>query len=39
MSEEFSKDGWVTTELGSGPLRQAVGIITSKDFWPVVDNE
>ena len=35
----ISRDGRVTNELGSGSLRQAVGILTSEDFLPVVDNE
>ena len=29
----------MTTELGSGSLGQAVGILTSGDFWPVVDTD
>ena len=32
-------DNRVTTELGTGSLRQAVGILTPKDFRPVVDTE
>ena len=35
----ISKDGRVTNELGSGSLRQAVGILTPEDFRPVVDTE
>ena len=35
----ISRDGRVTNELGSGPLRQAVGILTLEDFRPVVDSE
>ena len=35
----LSKDGRVTTELGTGSLRQAVGILTSEDFQPVVDTK
>ena len=33
----ISRDGRVTNELGS--LRQAIGILTSEDFRPVVDSE
>ena len=32
-------DERVSTELGTGSLRQAVGILTPKDFRPVVDTE
>ena len=32
-------DDRVNTELGTGSLRQAVGIHTPKDFRPVVDTE
>ena len=35
----ISRDGRVTTELGTGSLRQAVGILTPEDFRPVVDSE
>ena len=35
----ISRDGRVTFELGSGPLRQAVGILTPEDFRSVVDTE
>ena len=35
----ISRDARVTTELGIGSLRQAVGILTAEDFWPVVDSE
>ena len=34
-----SRDGRVNTELGTGSLRQAVGILTSGDFRPIVDTE
>ena len=34
-----SRDGRVNTELGTGSLRQAVGILTPEDFRPVVDTE
>ena len=33
----ITRDNRVTTELGTGSLRQAVGILTPKDFRPVVD--
>ena len=33
----ITKDNRVTTELVTGSLRQAVGILTPKDFRPVVD--
>ena len=35
----ISRDGRVTSELGTGSLRQAVGILTPEDFRPVVDSE
>ena len=35
----ISWDGRVTTELGTGSLRHAVGILTPEDFRPVVDCE
>ena len=35
----ITKDDRVSTELGTGSLRQAVGILTPKDFRPVVDTE
>ena len=35
----ISRNGRVNFELGSGPLRLAVGILTPEDFWPVVDTE
>ena len=35
----ITRDNRVTTELGTGSLRQAVGILTPKDFRPVVDTE
>ena len=35
----ITRDDRVTTELGTGSLHQAVGIITSKDFRPVVDSD
>ena len=35
----ISRDGLVTTKLGSGSLHQTVGILTLEDFWPVVDSE
>ena len=35
----LSRDGWVNTELGTGSLRQAVGILTPGDFRPVVETE
>ena len=35
----ITRDDQVSTELGTGSLRQAVGILTSKDFRPVVDTE
>ena len=35
----ISRDDRVTNELGSGSLRQAVGILTPGDSRPVVDTE
>ena len=37
----ISRDGRVTSELGTGSLRQAIaiGILTPDDFRPVVDSE
>ena len=35
----ITRDNRVTTELGTGSLRQAVSILTPKDFRPVVDDE
>ena len=35
----ITRDGRVSTELGTGSLRQAVGILTPKYFRPVVANE
>ena len=35
----LSRGGRVKTELDNGSLRQAVGILTPKDFEPVVDSE
>ena len=35
----ITRDDRVNTELGTGSLRQAVGILTPKDFRPVVDTE
>ena len=34
-----SRDGRVNTELGTGSLRQAVGILTPGDYRPIVDTE
>ena len=34
-----SRYGWVTTELSTGSLRQAVGILTHEDFRTIVDTE
>ena len=34
-----SRNCRMTTELGSGSLRQAVGILTPGDFWPIVDTD
>ena len=35
----ITRDNRVTTELGTGSLHQAVGILSPKDFRPVVDTE
>ena len=35
----ITRDNRVTTELGTGSLCKAVGILTPKDFRPVVDTE
>ena len=35
----ISRDDRVSTELGTGSLRQAVGILTPKDFRPIVASE
>ena len=35
----ITRDDRVSTELGTGSQRQAVGILTPKDFRPVVDRE
>ena len=35
----ITRDDRVSTELGTGSLRQAVDILTPKDFRPVVDTE
>ena len=35
----ITKDDRVMTELGTGSLRQAVGILTPKDFRLIVDSE
>ena len=35
----ITRDNRVSTELGAGSLRQVVGILTPKDFRPVVDSE
>ena len=35
----ITRDNRVSTELGTGSLRQAVGILTPKDFRPIVTNE
>ena len=35
----ITRDNRVTTELGTSSLRQAVGILTPKDFRPVVDTD
>ena len=35
----ITRDNRVTTELSTGSLRQAIGILTPKDFRPVVDTE
>ena len=34
----ITRDDRVTTELDTGSLRQAVGILTPKDFRPIVDS-
>ena len=34
-----SRDGQVTTELGTGSLRHTVDILTPEDFWTIVDRE
>ena len=34
-----SRDGRVTTELGTGSLRQAVGILTPEDFRPIISTD
>ena len=35
----ITRDDRVSTELGTGSLRQAVGILSPKDFQPVVDTD
>ena len=35
----ITRDDRVSTELGTGSLRQAVGILTPKDFQPIVASE
>ena len=35
----ISRNGRVTNELGTGSLRQAMGILTPEDFRPVVNTE
>ena len=35
----ITRDNRVSTELGTGSLRQAIGILTPKNFQPVVDSE
>ena len=35
----ITRDDRVSTELGTGFLRQAVGILTPKDFRPIVNSE
>ena len=35
----ITRDDRVSTELGTGSLRQAIGILTPKDFRPVVESE
>ena len=35
----ITRDDRLSTELGTGSLRQAVGILTPKDFRPIVDTE
>ncbi len=37
--EGVFKDGRVTNELGTGSLRQSVGILTPEDFRTIVDTE
>ena len=34
-----SRDDRVTTELGTGSLRQAIGILTPEDFQTIVNTE
>ena len=34
-----SRDGRVTTELGTSSLRRAVGILTPRDFRPIINTE
>ena len=34
-----SRDGRVTTKIGTGFLRQTVGILTPDDFRTIVDTE
>ena len=34
-----SRDGLANTELGTGSLRQAVGILTPEDFRPIVNTD
>ena len=36
---EISRDDRVFKELGPGSQRQAVGILTTEDFRPVIDSE
>ena len=36
---ELSRDGRVTSELGTGSLRHAVGILTSKDLRTIINSE
>ena len=35
----ISRDGRVTSELGTSSLHQVIGILTPEDFRPVVDSE
>ena len=35
----MSRDGRVTTELSTGSLRHAVGILTPNDFWNITNSE
>ena len=35
----LSRDGRVTTELGTSSLRPAIGILTTEDFRSIVDTE